>query len=57
MLSELKLGFVCPCLAKKVAHSYKYYLTQLGQAVLAVGLTIKEMLVVPELAGIKSFGY
>ncbi|MBI1745456.1 MAG: MarR family transcriptional regulator [Acidobacteria bacterium] len=42
-------------LVKKVAHSYKYHLTQLGKAVIAVGLTIREMLVVPGLAEIKSF--
>jgi len=31
-------------------HTYKYYLTKLGNAVITAGLTIKEMFVVPELS-------
>ncbi len=38
---------------KRVSHTYKYYLTKLGKAVIAAGLAIKEMFVVPELAGIR----
>ena len=41
-------------LIRKVAHTYKYYLTKLGKAVITIGLAIKEMIVVPELAGFKT---
>lgn len=37
-------------LIKKVRRTYKYYLTSLGKAVLTVGMTIREMLVIPQLA-------
>lgn len=37
-------------LIKKVAHTYKYYLTKLGKTVIATGLTIKHMFVIPNLA-------
>jgi hypothetical protein len=39
---------------KKVGKTYKYYLTRLGKAVIVTGLRIKQMMVVPELAGLKS---
>lgn len=32
--------------------TYKYYLTKLGKAVIVTGLRIKEIMVVPELAGL-----
>jgi hypothetical protein len=41
-------------LIKKVGRTYKYYLTKLGKAVIVTGLRIRQMLVVPELAGLKS---
>ncbi len=40
-------------LIKRVAHTYKYYLTKLGKAVITAGLAIKEMFVIPELSGIR----
>ncbi len=39
-------------LIKRIAHTYKYYLTKLGKTVITAGLAIKEMFVVPELSGI-----
>jgi len=41
-------------LIKKVAKTYKYYLTRFGKAVIATGLAIKEMFVVPRLAEVKT---
>jgi hypothetical protein len=41
-------------LIKKVGRTYKYYLTKLGKAVIVTGLRIKQMMVVPELAGLSS---
>lgn len=38
---------------KKVGRTYKYYLTKLGKAVIVTGLRIKQMMVAPELAGLK----
>ena len=40
-------------LIKKVAKTYQYYLTKLGKAVIIAGLRVKEMMVVPQLAGLK----
>ncbi len=37
-------------LIKKVARTYKYYLTKFGRLVLAAGLKLKQLLLVPELA-------
>ncbi len=37
-------------LIKKVGGTYKYYLTKLGKQVIATGLYLKEMLIVPQLA-------
>lgn len=37
-------------LIKKVGHTYKYYLTQLGKAVIATGLKLRELVIIPELA-------
>jgi len=34
--------------------NYKYYLTKLGKTIITTGLTIKEMVVIPELAGFKN---
>lgn len=40
-------------LIKKVKGTYRYYLTKLGKAVIATGLRVKNLFVVPELAGIQ----
>lgn len=39
-------------LIKKVGGAYKYYLTKLGKQVIATGLYLKEMLIVPQLASV-----
>ncbi|WP_278186406.1 hypothetical protein [Desulfobacter hydrogenophilus] len=35
---------------KKVAHTYKYYLTRLGSQVITMGMKVKTMVIIPELA-------
>ncbi len=35
---------------KKIAKTYKYYLTSIGKAVIAAGLIVKEMSIIPVLA-------
>lgn len=37
-------------LIKKVAHTYKYYLSKFGQQVITMGLKLKEMVIIPDLA-------
>ena len=37
-------------LIKKVGHTYKYYLTALGKQVIAVGLKLKELYIIPTLS-------
>jgi hypothetical protein len=37
-------------LIKKANRCYKYYLTVLGRQVIALGLKLKNLLIVPELA-------
>jgi hypothetical protein len=37
-------------LIKKASHCYKYYLTTLGKQVVALGLKLKELVIVPQLA-------
>jgi hypothetical protein len=37
-------------LIKKASHCYKYYLTALGKQVVALGLKLKELVIIPELA-------
>jgi hypothetical protein len=37
-------------LIKKATHCYKYYLTVLGKQVIALGLKLKELVIIPELA-------
>ena len=44
-------------LLKKVAHTYKYYLTTLGKAVIVLGLRLKELFLIPNLAGLKTMAY
>lgn len=41
-------------LIRKVAKTYKYYLTRLGKAVIATGLAIKQMFVIPRLTEVKT---
>jgi hypothetical protein len=35
---------------KKASHCYKYYLTALGKQVVALGLRLKELVIIPQLA-------
>jgi len=35
---------------KKIAKSYKYYLTRLGSQVITMGMKLKAMVIIPELA-------
>jgi len=37
-------------LIKKVGHSYKYYVTQFGKDILAAGLKLRELVIIPQLA-------
>ena len=37
-------------LIKKAARAYKYYLTPLGKQVIALGLKLKQLVIIPELA-------
>jgi hypothetical protein len=37
-------------LIKKIVHSYKYHLTALGRRVVALGLKLKELVIIPQLA-------
>ena len=37
-------------LIKKVGHTYKYYLTRFGKDVIATGLKLRELVVIPQLA-------
>lgn len=37
-------------LIKKVGHTYKYYLTQFGKAVITTGLKLRELVIIPQLA-------
>jgi len=37
-------------LIRKVAHGYKYYLTQFGKQVIATGLKLRELVIIPQLA-------
>ncbi len=39
-------------LIKKVGKRYKYYLTELGRQVIALALKLRELVVIPELAGL-----
>ena len=35
---------------KKVAHTYKYYLSRFGSQVITMGMKVKTMVIIPELA-------
>jgi len=56
-----KPGWISRCLKrlrvhgliKRVGRTYKYYLTDLGKRVIAAGLALRELLVIPALAGTK----
>jgi hypothetical protein len=37
-------------LIKKVGHTYKYYVTQFGKDVIATGLKLRELVIIPQLA-------
>ena len=37
-------------LIKKVGHAYKYYLTRFGKEVIATGLKLRELIIIPQLA-------
>ena len=37
-------------LAKKVGHTYRYYLTSLGKHTIATGLKLKNLVLIPQLA-------
>jgi len=37
-------------LVKKVGHTYQYYLTQFGKAVITAGLKLRELVIIPQLA-------
>ncbi|MGA9625470.1 MAG: hypothetical protein WBL65_04885 [Bryobacteraceae bacterium] len=41
-------------LIKKASHCYKYYLTVLGRQTVALGLKLKELVIIPELAAAPS---
>ena len=41
-------------LIKKASHCYKYYLTALGKQAIALGLKLKELVIIPELATCRS---
>lgn len=43
-------------LIKKIGRTYKYYLTQCGNQVVAMGLKLKELVIIPHLAGHLSLG-
>ena len=41
-------------LIKKVGHTYKYYVTQFGKDILNAGLKLRELVLIPQLAGIRT---
>lgn len=43
-MSRILRGFA------RMGHCYKYYLTALGKQVAALGLKLKELVIIPELA-------
>jgi hypothetical protein len=44
-------------LIKKVGSTYKYYLTSLGKLVITLGLRLKELFIIPSLAGFKTISF
>jgi hypothetical protein len=51
-VSRLMKRLRCHGLIKKIARTYKYYLTGLGRQVIALGLKLKNLYVIPELSAI-----
>ena len=49
-ISRLLKGLQLHGLIKKAVHSYKYYLTKLGRRVIATGLKLRELVIIPTLA-------
>lgn len=45
------------CLIKKAGRTYKYYLTLLGKSVITLGLRLKELYIIPSLAGFKTVSF
>jgi hypothetical protein len=43
-------------LIKRIGHRYKYYLTDLGRRAVVTGLKLRELFVLPQLAGALSSG-
>ena len=41
-------------LAKRIGRTYKYYLTRLGKQVIALGLKLKNLYVIPELSAVSA---
>ena len=37
-------------LIRKIGHTYKYYLTRFGKAVITTGLKLRELVIIPQLA-------
>ena len=44
-------------LIKKTGRTYKYYLTSLGKSVITLGLRLKELFIIPSLAGFKTVSF
>jgi len=44
-------------LIKKVTHTYKYYLTSSGKAVTVLGLRLRELFIIPNLAALETMPY
>jgi len=44
-------------LIKKAGSTYKYYLTLLGKSVITLGLRLKELFIIPSLAGFKTISF
>ena len=44
-------------LIKKAGSTYKYYLTSLGKSVITLGLRLKELFIIPSLAGFKTVSF
>lgn len=44
-------------LIKKVGRTYKYYLTSLGKSVVTLGLRLKELFIIPSLAGFRTISF
>jgi DNA-binding HxlR family transcriptional regulator len=45
MLKRLRTHGMIKC----IGHTYKYYLTKLGRQIVALGLKLKELVIIPDL--------